>query len=194
MNKPLIRLQVPGGAKKILLHACCAPCSGAIVECMLADGLQPTIFYFNPNIFPLEEYERRKTESIRHAESLQLPFIDGDYKHDVWLNRVSGLEDEPERGRRCLACFKLRLEETAHYAHRYGFPVFTTTLAASRWKDLQQVAEAGQHGASTCPGVTFWEQNWRKGGLDRRRNALINHYQFYNQSYCGCEFSLPEKP
>lgn len=193
MDAPLIHLDVPGGAKKILLHACCAPCSGAIVECMLANGLQPTVFYFNPNIFPLEEYERRKTESIRHVESLQLPFIDGDYGHEIWRRQVQGLENEPERGRRCAACFKMRLEETAHCADINGFPVFTTTLAASRWKDLQQIAEAGKHAASLYPAITFWEQNWRKGGLDKRRSALVKLYQFYNQSYCGCEFSIPEK-
>ena len=94
-----------------------------------------------------------------------------------------GLEDEPERGGRCLKCFTLRLTETARYASEHGFSVFTTTLASSRWKSLDQINEAGKRAAALYPGTIFWEQNWRKGGLQDRRNQL------YNQLYCGCEFS-----
>jgi predicted adenine nucleotide alpha hydrolase (AANH) superfamily ATPase len=184
-----VQLQVPSGAKNILLHACCAPCSAAIVECMHANGLRPTVFYYNPNIFPREEYERRKAESIRHAESLQLPFVDGDYNHSTWRENVKGFEDEPERGQRCLSCFTMRLIESAHYAHSHGFLVFATTLASSRWKNLEQITEAGQRAAALYPDLIFWTQNWRKDGLSERRRELIKDYQFYNQTYCGCEFS-----
>ena len=107
------------------------------------------------------------------------------------------VENEPERGRRCLQCFKMRLLQTAHYASEHGFTVFTTTLASSRWKSLEQINEAGQWAAAQVDGVTFWEQNWRKGGLQERRNQLLREYGFYNQLYCGCEFSrlrLNEKP
>ncbi|MDR2626976.1 MAG: epoxyqueuosine reductase QueH [Dysgonamonadaceae bacterium] len=189
MNGSKIQLQAPDDARQIVLHACCAPCSGAIIECMLDNGLLPTLFYFNPNISPQAEYERRKAECIRHAEALHLPFIDADYDHAGWLKQVEGLETEPERGCRCLACFKIRLAATAQYAHEHGFRVFTTTLAASRWKNLHQINEAGRYAATLFQGLVFWEQNWRKGGLSIRRSELIEQYGFYNQTFCGCEFS-----
>ena len=189
MASPTFILNVPGDAKRVLLHSCCAPCSSAIIECLLENRLEPTVFYFNPNIYPQAEYERRKAENIRYVKSLQLPFIDGDYDHDGWKAKVQGLENEPERGRRCLVCFKFRMEATAQYAAEHGFTVFTTTLASSRWKDLNQIAEAGHHAASLYPNLTFWAQNWRKGGLSDRRNELIRQHQFYNQQWCGCEYS-----
>ena len=103
MKQPAI--QKPEGLTDVLLHACCAPCSSAIVEWMMANGVRPVIYYFNPNIWPREEYEIRKQESKRHAESLGLTWIDGDYNHEEWLHGVCGLEGEPERGRRCEQCF-----------------------------------------------------------------------------------------
>ncbi len=157
---------------------------------MLAQGLRPTVFFCNPNIFPLEEYMRRKAELVRHAERLGVPFADADYDHAEWLERLRGLEDEPERGRRCALCFTVRLQRTAQYAHTNGFQVFTTTLASSRWKSLAQIVAAGQQAASLYPELTFWAQNWRKGGLSERRSALVESHGFYNQTYCGCEFSL----
>jgi len=183
-------LDVPGQATRILLHSCCAPCSGAVVECMLANGLKPTVFYYNPNIYPQTEYERRKAENVRYLESLHLPFVDGDYDHNGWNAMVNGLENEPERGRRCLVCFKMRMKATAQYAAKHEFTVFATTLAASRWKDLEQIAEAGHYAASLYPNLTFWAHNWRKGGLSNRRKELINQYGFYNQTWCGCEYSI----
>ena len=180
----------PGGDGRVLLHSCCAPCSSAIVECLLANGLRPTLFYYNPNIFPREEYDTRKQEAIRFARTQGLDFVDADYDHPAWLHGVQGLEGEPERGRRCLQCFTLRLLATARYAASHGFTVFATTLASSRWKNLDQINEAGRQAAALCPGTVFWEQNWRKGGLQERRNQLLKAYNFYNQLYCGCEFSL----
>ena len=188
---------------RVLLHACCAPCSSAIVEWMLANGVQPTIFYYNPNIFPLEEYEIRKQESKRHAESLGISWIDGDYDHEGWLRGISGLEQEPERGRRCEQCFTLRLTAAARKAQELGIEWFATTLASSRWKRLDQIERAGllaeqtvnsqlstlNSQLSTLP-VHFWARNWRKGGLQERRNQLLREYGFYNQQYCGCEFSI----
>ena len=104
-----------------------------------------------------------------------------------------GLENEPERGGRCLACFKHRLCTAASYAANRGFPLFTTTLASSRWKDIRQINEAGFYAEEHCGrGLTrFWDRNWRKGGLYERRNILAR--QFYNQQYCGCEFSLAHR-
>ena len=183
-------IHAPGGATKVLLHTCCAPCSSAIIECLMKHGITPTIYYCNPNIYPLEEYEIRKNECSRYAKSLGLEIIDEDYDHESWLNEMRGLEQEPERGGRCLKCFKLRLLKTAQYAKEHGFTVITTTLASSRWKSLEQIEEAGHFAESQVPEVTFWAQNWRKGGLSERRIQIIKDYGFYNQQYCGCEFSI----
>ena len=181
---------VPEGVRQVVLHACCAPCSSAIVEWMLAHEVTPLVYYFNPNIFPLEEYEIRKKESKRHAESLGLKWIDGDYNHSAWRNAIEGLEGEPERGKRCLRCFEMRLVATARLAHEMGIRLFTTTLASSRWKSIQQIEEAGRYAQEKVPDTVFWAQNWRKGGLYERRNQLLKEYCFYNQLYCGCEFSM----
>lgn len=183
----------PEDCNEVLLHACCAPCSSAIVEWMLANGVRPTIFYYNPNIFPREEYEIRKNESQRHAESLGLRWIDGDYDHESWLGDVCGLEGEPERGRRCELCFTLRLTRAAKEAKALGLKYFTTTLASSRWKSLEQIERAGHLAEQAVDGTVFWAQNWRKGGLYERRNQLLREFAFYNQQYCGCEFSLRQR-
>lgn len=184
-------IEIPEGISQVLLHACCAPCSSAIVEWMLQHGIRPTIFYFNPNIFPYEEYEIRKNESKRHADSLGISWIDGDYNHAQWLEQVQGLEHEPERGSRCLQCFRMRLTATALQAQALGITHFTTTLASSRWKSLDQITQAGLAAQAAVPSTLFWAQNWRKGGLQDRRNQLLREYNFYNQLYCGCEFSMP---
>ena len=191
---------IPEGLHEVLLHACCAPCSSAIVEWMLQHDIRPTIFYFNPNIYPREEYEIRKNESKRHAESLGIRWIDGDYDHEAWLQQVQGLESEPERGSRCLQCFRMRLTATALQARQLGIQYFATTLASSRWKSLEQINQAGLQAQEAVnaqpstlnsqPSTLFWAQNWRKGGLQDRRNQLLHEYNFYNQQYCGCEFSM----
>ena len=191
MKQPAI--QKPEGLSEVLLHACCAPCSSAIVEWMLANGVRPVIYYFNPNIYQSEEYEIRKNESKRHAESLGLRWIDGDYNHEEWREGVCGLEGEPERGRRCEQCFKLRMIAAARKAQELNIPYFTTTLASSRWKSLDQINQAGLIAEQAVEGVKFWAQNWRKGGLYERRNQLLKEYRFYNQQYCGCEFSMRDK-
>ena len=189
VKKPF-EIVAPDGATKVLLHTCCAPCSSAIIECLMKHGITPTIYYCNPNIYPLEEYEIRKNECSRYAKSLGLEIIDDDYDHESWLHEMKGLEQEPERGPRGLMCFKYRLLRTAKYAKEHGFTVITTTLASSRWKSLEQIEEAGHFAESQVPEVTFWAQNWRKGGLSERRIQIIKEYGFYNQQYCGCEFSM----
>ena len=118
-------------------------------------GVTPVIYYCNPNIYPLEEYIIRKDECTRYAQSLGLEIIDADYDHDAWRCRMAGMEQEPERGGRCLRCFKMRLQETARYAHEHGFPVITTTLASSRWKSLEQIEEAGRYATAPYPDVTY---------------------------------------
>lgn len=180
---------VPEGCSQVLLHACCAPCSSAIVEWLTTHGVRPVIFYYNPNIWPREEYEIRKAESKRHAKQLGISWVDGDYDHGAWLMDICGLEQEPERGRRCEECFTLRLTAAARKAQELGISYFATTLASSRWKRLEQITRAGEAAERAVPGTKFWAQNWRKDGLQERRNELLREYGFYNQQYCGCEFS-----
>ena len=186
-------IQAPMGETTVLLHTCCAPCSSAIIEALLQNGITPVIYYCNPNIYPHEEYEIRKNECTRYAQSLGLEIVDADYDHEGWLAEMKGLESEPERGGRCLKCFRLRLLSTARYARERGIKVITTTLASSRWKSLDQINEAGiwacsQLGEQETP--VWWDQNWRKNGLQERRLQIIKEYDFYNQRYCGCEFSM----
>lgn len=176
--------------EKLLLHTCCAPCSAAIIEWLLDNGIQPALYYFNPNIFPQTEYEIRKAECSRYAQAQGLEIIDGDYIHAAWLKEVTGMEKEPERGRRCLQCFRMRMLATAKLAYEREFNNFATTLASSRWKSLEQIAEAGNWAAAQFEGVHFYEKNWRKGGLSDRRRILLAENHFYNQQYCGCEFSM----
>ena len=191
-------IMVPMGETTVLLHTCCAPCSSAIIECLLNHGITPVIYYCNPNIYPAEEYEIRKSECTRYARSLGLEIIDDDYDHGSWLEAVKGLESEPERGGRCMKCFKYRLYRTAQYALDRGIKVITTTLASSRWKSLEQINEAGQWAVgkvlaereASSDALVWWDRNWRKGGLQERRLQIIREYDFYNQLYCGCEFSM----
>ncbi|MBQ8421814.1 MAG: epoxyqueuosine reductase QueH [Bacteroidales bacterium] len=211
MSKKVDMFEVPMGERTVLLHTCCAPCSSAIIECLMKRGVTPVIYYCNPNIYPREEYEIRKNECTRYAQALGLEIVDADYDHEEWLAAVRGLESEPERGGRCLKCFRLRLLRTAMYARERGIRVITTTLASSRWKSLEQIREAGEWAcgvvgedyraslAMTEPALTmtgkktapvFWGCNWRKGGLQERRLQIIREYGFYNQLYCGCEFSM----
>ncbi len=133
---------------RVLLHACCAPCSAAILEWMMANGVQPYIYYCNPNITPQEEYEHRRDELKRYAERLGVPFEEAPYDHEAWLEAVRGLEDEPERGKRCLQCFRYRLMQSARRAQELGIGTFTTSLASSRWKSLAQTTEAGNEAAA----------------------------------------------
>ncbi len=228
----------------MLLHSCCAPCSGAVLECMVANDIRPVVFFSNSNIVPFEEYELRLGELRRYCKALGVELVEDEYDHQAWLRFVldesEGLTKEelaaaPERGPRCLRCFKFRLMRAARYAAQNHIPVLTTTLASSRWKSLEQVDEAGSwvcsvygsEGASAPvlgpavasegparPGVfegaspqspggaggsegasapvlgpTWWPQNWRKGGLQPRRSEIIKEQNFYNQDFCGCEFS-----
>ena len=224
---------------KLLLHTCCAPCSSAIIEALLKEGIKPVIYYCNPNIYPFEEYEKRKSECSRYAAECGLEMVDADYNHAVWLQCVSGLEDEPEKGARCSECFRHRLLSSAQYALSHGFDTLATTLASSRWKNLDQVNAAGRWAvekanaeaallqgldesrvplpvvdemgnvirtseevlaesrrvaAESCrvaaEPLLWWDRNWRKGGLQERRNELIREKGFYNQLWCGCEFSM----
>lgn len=189
-KKPDAQFNPEPPGRRILLHACCAPCSSAIVEHLVGRGLRPVIFYSNSNIYPESEYQIRGNECLRYAKEQGLEIVFDDYDHKAWRDVVTGLEMEPERGSRCMMCFRYRLHRAAAYAQKHGFDVLTTTLASSRWKNLLQINAAGQYACSLFPKVKWWDVNWRKGGLQERRNQIIRECGFYNQLYCGCEFSL----
>ncbi|WP_127169835.1 epoxyqueuosine reductase QueH [Xanthomonas sp. BRIP62415] len=183
-------LPLPAGHDKVLLHSCCAPCSGEVMEAMLASGVDYTIFFYNPNIHPRKEYELRKDENIRFAQQCGVPFVDADYDRDNWFERARGMENEPERGIRCTMCFDMRFERTALYAHEHGFPVITSSLGISRWKNMQQINDCGVRAAARYPGLMYWEYNWRKGGGSSRMVEISKRENFYQQEYCGCVYSL----
>ncbi len=180
----------PAGEKKVLLHSCCAPCSGEVMEAIAASGVEMTIYFYNPNIHPREEYELRKIENIRFAEKMGIPFVDADYDTENWFERVKGLEWAPERGERCTLCFDMRFERTALHAHENGFSVFTSCLGISRWKNMEQINGCGQRAAARYPDMTYWTFNWRKKGGAQRMLEISKREQFYQQEYCGCIYSL----
>ena len=183
-------LSTSTGDKRVLLHSCCAPCSGEVIEAMHASGFDLTIYFYNPNIHPREEYELRKSENIRFASQRSIPFIDADYDPGNWFARAKGLEWEPERGARCTMCFDMRFERTALYAHEKGFPVITSCLGISRWKNFEQINLCGVRAASHYPGITYWTLNWRKKGGSQRMVEISKREHFYMQEYCGCIYSL----
>ncbi len=174
----------------VLLHSCCAPCAGSLMETFVFSEIPFSIFFYNPNIHPKKEYELRKKENIRYAEEMGIPFIDADYDVDDWFVRTKGLEYEPERGSRCTACFDMRFERSALYAHENGFPVFTSSLGISRWKNMDQINDCGLRAAQRYPEVQYWTYNWRKDGGSARMYELSKEKEFYKQEYCGCIYSL----
>lgn len=187
--KPSQKLIPPNNQKRILMHSCCATCSGTIISAMVANGIDLTVFYYNPNIQPKEEYEIRKNENKRYAKKLNVPFVDADYDPPLWFARTQGHEEDPERGDRCSLCFSLRLEHAAAYAQANGFQVFTSSLGISRWKDMDQVNACGLNVARRFPGLTYWTFNWRKEGGSSQMYTIARDENFYKQEYCGCVYS-----
>ena len=177
------KLTLPNGADKLLLHSCCAPCSGEVMEALLASGIDYTIYFYNPNIHPLKEYEIRKEENIRFAEKHGVPFIDADYDVDNWFERAKGMEYEPERGIRCTMCFDMRFERTALYAHEHGFKVISSSLGISRWKNMAQINDCGHRAAAHYPNIVYWDYNWRKGGGSQRMIEISKRERFYQQEF-----------
>ena len=183
-------LKTPNGEKKLLMHSCCAPCSGEIMEALAASNIDTTIFFYNPNIHPKEEYELRKEENIRFAQKLGMDFVDADYDKDNWFDRVAGQENEPERGARCATCFDMRFEVTAQYAKDHDFDLISSTLGISRWKDMNQINGCGARAVDAYKGISYWDFNWRKQGGSSRMLELSKRESFYQQEYCGCVYSL----
>ena len=184
------KLETPNGQNRLLLHSCCAPCAGEIMEAVAASDMETTVFFYNPNIHPIVEYEIRKRENKRFCDQLGFEFVDVDYDKENWFKRIKGLEDEPERGDRCTKCFDMRFERSALYAHENDFPLFATTLGISRWKDLDQVNDSGLRAAKPYKNLIFWDLNWRKKGGSSRMIEISKREEFYQQEYCGCVYSL----
>lgn len=183
-------LALPAGHDRLLLHSCCAPCSGEVMEALLASKIEFAIHFYNPNIHPRREYLLRKDENIRFAEKHGIAFIDDDYDSDRWFEMARGMEDEPERGIRCTMCFDMRFLKTAQYAKAHGYSLISSSLGISRWKNMEQINQSGQAAAAAVGGISYWTFNWRKQGGAARMIEISKREQFYQQEYCGCAYSL----
>ena len=180
---------------ELLLHSCCGPCSTAVIERLMPD-YKITVFYFNPCITDREEYEKRKAIQIAFIDAFnretpcvgKVKFIEGDYKPEVYFERVKGLEGEPEGGKRCEVCFRQRLEETARMAKSLEMDCFTTTLTISPHKDYEIISGIGKELEEEL-GVEFLDIDFKKKAGFQRSIQLAKKHGLYRQDYCGCEFS-----
>ena len=178
-----------GTRPKLLLHACCAPCSSATLE-RLSAHFDLTILYYNPNIYPPEEYHRREAELERFVEQAgyHYPVVELPYDPQEFYSAVTGLENEPERGSRCTVCYRLRMRRAAQYASENGFDWFTTTLSISPHKDANRINVIGQELEAEF-GVKHLPSDFKKHNGYLRSLQLSEEYGLYRQDYCGCEFS-----
>lgn len=195
MERELAEIARREGRPRLLLHSCCAPCSSAVLE-RLTDWFDLTVFYYNPNIAPEEEFLRRAEEQRRliaelpHAHEIQ--FRCGEYESEAFEALARGLEDMPEGGERCTRCFRLRLGKTAALAAREGFDYFTTTLSISPLKDAQRLNAIGGELAEQL-GVAYLFSDFKKKNGYKRSCELSVQYGLYRQDYCGCRFSQMER-
>jgi len=184
-----------GKIPKLLLHACCAPCSSAVIE-SISNYFDITILYYNPNIYPQEEFKKRFNELDRliheepHKNNISL--VEGRYNYDEFLNISKGLEDVPEGGERCFKCYRLRLEESAKYAKENNFDYFGTTLSISPYKNSQKLNEIGKE-LSEKYGIKYLYSDFKKKNGYKRSIELSKEYNLYRQDYCGCTYSKEER-
>ena len=172
--------------EKILLLSCCGPCSCAVIKTMAEEGKDFAVVFYNPNIRPFEEYEKRRDENERVCNIYKVPFIELEYDNEYWCVLTKGLENEPERGKRCSVCFEMRLKRTMKYALDNGYTAVASVLGVSRYKNLNQVNEAAQK-ASQKTGCPYIHIEGRKNGMQELRAQLIKELNLYNQDYCGCK-------
>lgn len=172
--------------EKILLLSCCAPCSCAVIKKMAEEKKDFAVVFYNPNIRPFSEYQKRCEENKRVCELYQVPFIELEYDNKRWCEVTQGLENEPERGSRCSICFHLRLKRVMEYAKANGFTAVASVLGVSRYKNLNQVNEMAQK-ASKETNVPYVHIEGRKNGMQEIRMQLIKELNLYNQDYCGCK-------
>ncbi|MCR4840510.1 MAG: epoxyqueuosine reductase QueH [Lachnospiraceae bacterium] len=179
---------------KLLLHACCAPCSSYCLE-YLSQYFDITIYYYNPNIEPEEEFDYRVSELKRliseMPEAAGVKLVVPMYDNSEFKNVVKGLEEEPERGARCTVCYSLRLRKTAEYAAEYGFDYFSTTLSISPYKDADRLVSLGEHFAKVY-GVCYLTSDFKKRNGYKRSIELSEEYKLYRQDFCGCIYSKRE--
>ena len=178
---------------KLLLHACCAPCSSSVLE-RLSEFFNITVFFYNPNMDTSEEYEKRKAEAISLIKQLNaknqnaIEIISVNYNHNEFLNEICGLEKDKEGGGRCYKCFYLRLKKTAEFAKKNGFDFFTTTLSVSPYKNAKMLNEIGEKLQDEY-NIKYLFSDFKKKDGYKRSIELSKLYNLYRQDYCGCEFS-----
>ena len=174
--------------EKLLLHSCCAPCSSGVLD-DLRQNYDITVFFYNPNIYPVEEYDKRAKEQEKYLKQIGISYIICDYDPQKYMDEIKGLEKEPEGGSRCEKCFRLRLKATAEYAKKHNYDIFTTTLSVSPHKNFEVINEIGRE-ISNEIGIPFLEANFKKndGYLKSINNCKV--YNIYRQNYCGCKYSM----
>lgn len=194
LDKKLMDFRESDRIPTLFLHSCCAPCSSYCLE-YLSEYFSITVFYYNPNIYPAEEYDDRIHEQERLIRELNekgaknpIRLVCGDYRPEVFYETVKGLEKEPEGGERCTKCFELRLYESARLAKVQGFDYFTTTLTISPLKDAERLNRIGEE-AGAHYGVAFLNSDFKKKNGYRRSIELSKEHELYRQDYCGCVFS-----
>ncbi len=178
-----------GRRPTLLLHSCCAPCSSSVLERLTAD-FDVTVLYYNPNIYPAEEFEKRLAEQKKLLTQMPagVSFLESEYAPEEFFAAVRGLEQEPEGGARCAVCFRQRLERCAELAAKHGFDFFTTTLTVSPLKDAELLNRIGQDAAEKY-GTRFFPSDFKKRDGYLRSLRLSEEYGLYRQNYCGCIFS-----
>lgn len=195
LEKIIKKLQIEEITPSLLLHSCCAPCSSYVLE-YLSEYFKITVLYYNPNIFPLEEYKYRIEEQRRLIESLPaknpIDFIPTEYEPEKFYEAVKGYENIPEGGERCFKCYELRLREAALYARRGDFDYFTTTLSISPLKKADKLNEIGLRLEKEY-GVKYLCSDFKKKNGYKRSVELSAEYGLYRQEYCGCVFSKKER-
>lgn len=174
---------------KILLHTCCAPCASFVFENLIEQEYSPTGFFFNPNIYPVSEYEKRRDEAIDFFSNLNYPLVLKETDFKDWFNYISGLENEKEGGKRCEKCFKFRLIQTAKYAKENGFDCFTTVMSISPHKNSVLLNKIGKKIEEEY-GIKFLEADFKKNNGFKKSLELSKKYGLYRQNYCGCKFSI----
>ena len=176
-----------GERKSVLLHTCCGPCSSACIE-RLRKYLDVTVYFYNPNVEPYEEYLKRKETQIKLLKDLDIPYIDADYDNDYYRSSVKGLESEREGGARCPVCFKIRLKKTAEVAKENNFDYFCTSLTVSPHKNSDIINKIG-HAIGESIGIKFLYSDFKKREGYKRSIELSKEYELYRQDYCGCLFA-----
>lgn len=175
--------------ENIALLSCCAPCCVGVLKFFLEQNISSSVIFYNPNIFPESEYLKRRDENQKLCSELKIPFIELEPDRRAWKEAIQGLELLPERSQRCSICFYLRLKKAALFAKQAGFTIFSSVLGVSRHKDMNQVNAEG-YKVSQEVNFPYLDTDWRKNGIEIKRQQGIKEYCLYKQLYCGCPYSM----